>query len=410
MCAGLVFGLLAKVFSYPFEVSAYGAATIVCASYFLQAWFYCRLSAKAARERTPTLIARRWYLLATGIACGLLAFLPEPSVEAAILDRRLRKLSRGSPLSDGEAEEIKETLGRAQALHVDLSISTKIQVRDAVKTSALREPKSPFTDAANALVSYVREVKTATPPPSEAAIAMESAARLGLAAIRPQPTGDVLVNRQEAEASIDALTRAIGLSGSDTSLRSDALLIRAGTYAFLGKADEAQRDLDAAEKLGAADLSEIVSTEALALVTRGNPDDLRRAVTLLTLAIQLPAPKERHPRLEWDYRIDLYSQRASSYLRLGQFSEAIGDLRKMLDLLKKSLPLPGLALHCYIAIIASYLLLGDIAEALKATTDWEQGTNDSRAAQVRELIQSNPSEALKALASFDPLKDFNRIQ
>jgi hypothetical protein len=174
-------------------------------------------------------------------------------------------------LSSREAEEVADSLDRIRGKHLSLPVTTKIQVRDAIKNSALREPRGPFTDAAKALVKYVREVFTPAriSGPSEAEIAMDAAVRYAFPAVGAYPA----IDRSEAALAISDFTRAIQLSGNNTTLKSDALLSRGTLYALLSDPDAALADAEASEMLGEADLSDIISIERFALVrsskTRG---------------------------------------------------------------------------------------------------------------------------------------------
>lgn len=388
------------------ENSAYSTIGMVFSVYLWRVWSYCHNPTKVAQVETHA-VSRR--LAMATVAAGvfvLLSLVPVPVIEGAILERRLLKLTRNSTLSPQQAKEVANILQTAatQEPVPKLSDTARVRVREAVKTSAIQNPHTPFTDAANALVSYVREVHSTSQVPTEAAIAMDSAFRHYRVAI-PEVFPTIVIDRSEAGAAISAFTRAIELSGSDTTLRADALLSRADLYSYLNQPDKALMDIDAAEKLGAADLSDIVTAQSFALVTRNNPDDLKLVVKLYTLALQLPAPNLPVAAQTPVYWISLYASRSLAYFRLGMYLDTINDCKKILDLVKQ-LPSPFelAVLHSYVLIIRSYLYLGDIAAATQAAYEWGQSSNDPRAARVRELIQSNPSEAQKVL-SFYPVQD-----
>ena len=93
--------------------------------------------------------------------------------------------------------------------------------------------------------------------PSEAEIAMDAAVRYAFPAVGAYPA----IDRSEAALAISDFTRAIQLSGNNTTLKSDALLSRGTLYALLSDPDAALADAEASEMLGEADLSDIISIE-----------------------------------------------------------------------------------------------------------------------------------------------------
>ncbi len=333
-------------------------------------------------------------------ALGLLAMFPPREVEAAVVDRRLLKLTRYPILSPEGAKQVTNILDAVagQRPVVRLSEETRVRVRDTVKASAQRSPYPPFADAADAFVKYVREVEPPVPP---AVQAIRQASTEFTATFHVLPSGKISVDRSEAERAIMALTRAIESSGSDTDLRGVALASRASLYIFVDEPDKALEDIEASEKLGYSDLSDIVRVESFALYGRAirdhNQNDLKRAIDLLTLAIQLPLPRSVVYG-EVTYHAGLYGQRGTALVNLGQYAKAIEDFRKVLDLLKEN-PVPneftvGLA---FAEIILCHLRLGDASAALQVADEWEQATHDKTAVKVRELIRSDPQEALRVV-------------
>lgn len=420
MGAGFAFGVLARIFDYPFEVSAYGAAATVCAVYFYQAWLYCRPLQRSVRDEWP-LVGRRWYLIAAGVTGVLLAILPEGSIEAAVLDRRLRELTRDPKLSPRDAEEVEDSLQRARERGVVLSSTTKMLVRDAVKTSALEDPRTPFTDAASALVRYVREapVPKSTSGPSEAEVAMNAAAQYTVTFLRDHARNFAVHNfalgpdRSAVEMAISLLTRAIQLAGNNTNLKSAALLTRANLYMLLLEPDEALADAEASEKLGVADLPLIVAVEGEALLDRGmrqdTPEDLKRAVELLTLRMKLPPPLAfaSEPQLVFLDRLDALTERARAYYGLEQYTAAIEDSKQILSLLPQASDLSEEVRQrslqrAYVLVIGSYLHLGEFAKALSAASEWERRSNaGTEARRLRQTIESPTFDAQAVLIDID---------
>jgi tetratricopeptide (TPR) repeat protein len=96
------------------------------------------------------------------------------------------------------------------------------------------------------------------------------------------------------------------------------------------------------------------------------------------------------------YRAALHSERAMAYFDLLQFELAIRDSRKALEL-ESSDPIAFDTWSSLTMIISAYLYLGDIREAVNTTNEWERTTHDQRAMQLRQLIESDPSEALRFL-------------
>lgn len=422
MAAGFASGALARVFGYPFEVSAYGAAAMVCFFYFLQAWLYCRIpSARTVRKEQP-LIGRRFYLVATGLASLLLMILPERSVEAAVLERRLRKLTQKSPLSPQAAKEIVSTLEQASKERLAFSVASRVQALGVVKASVLQRPYPPFTDAASALGQYGRRISSGVPIPAEVQRAIDLAAKAnmafgaehGLAALRKSQ--DLTIDRAEAQTALSALTSVIQLPGIDPTLRLEALLMRAGLYSTIRMTDEALADAQAAEKLGAVDLSEILEIESLAFVERGlkggRTEDFSRAVNLLTVEMNLPPSKliASNPEFVLVDRTALFENRAIAYYGLHQYRAAIEDSKHVLELLN-GIPEQSWQLFVkvstgmqYLMIVASYLHLGNIEEALSAASEWKSRSNgDPTAERLVNTLRSLPFDPQTLLNQIEPL-------
>jgi len=410
--AGFVFGLLADAFRYPFEVAGYGAAITVAISYSVHVWVYCRVRADVNKKRSGAepvsrQIDRRWYLLGTAVVSVLLlAILPAGNVDAAVIDWRLRRISRDRPLSPARAREASETLDLASEKRIMIGPTVKIPVRDNISAAALQNPYPPFTDAANSLVKYIRAVEI---PP--AVQAMARATGHDVRAFRALPGGNSSINHQELQAAISELTRAIELSRDNPSLQWYAYMLRASRYYFQGEPDKALADIAIAEDRGAADLSGIVYLKASALNQRAllvleptseqRIEDLKQAIKLFTLALELTPP-------EWivdpantemtvqQYRAALYGERAIARFDLLQFELAISDYRKVLEL-ESSDPIAFDTWLSLAMTISAYLYLGDIQGAVNTTNEWERTTHDQRATQIRRLIQSDPREALRFL-------------
>jgi tetratricopeptide (TPR) repeat protein len=411
--------LFAKFMGTSNEIASLFTFVVMGCAYLWQLRSYCYAHSVSAGEAKESVRFRRRFAMATAtvtIIAGL-RWIPEPKVEAAILDRRFRNLTRDPRLSPREAEEVKDNLQIARERGVTLPSTTQKLISDAVKTSALQEPRPPFTDAATAFIRYTREVPVpkSIPGPTEAEVAMDAAMRyvvpLLRAFIRKSPLA--VPERAAVEMAISLLTRAIELAGSNANLKSDALLSRAYFYTLLSKSDEALADADASEKFGVVDIPSVISVEADALVDRGmaqgRPEDLKRAVELLTLEVQLPPPLliADQPQFNVLYLIDAFTERARAYYGLKQYSAAIEDSKRFLNLLPQASELSedGVQTYlqrAYLLIVGAYLHLGDVAEALDTASEWERKSNAQPiAVSLRQRIESQFSDAQVVLSDIE---------
>ena len=167
---------------------------------------------------------------------------------------------------------------------------------------------------------------------------------------------------------------------------------------MLGKYDDALADAEAAERLGALDLSRIIPLEAKALVSRGRPGDLQRGVELLTFAIQSDLSSvrrvRRDPRDKLIFDVQLLASRSLAYYKLGEFNKAIEDCVRALNLTPPRAAFVPTFFHI---LIFSYLHRGEMSEALRAASALEQKTGDPRARMIRAILESNQSDPEKAL-------------
>jgi tetratricopeptide (TPR) repeat protein len=268
-------------------------------------------------------------------------------------------------------------------------------VREAIRVSALKEPGLPkIDDAAKALTKLQQPYRLE----SEAGLAYEEGVRkLALAHdLQKYP----IMNPIEAADAVSAFTRAIELAGDDTSLRVDALLGRAQGYNDLGKYDDALADAETAYRLGALDLSSVLSIEGSALVGRHRPENLKRAIEVITVALQLSPPAQWlsiAPWIENVYRSRQFMNRCTAYYGLGEYAKAVNDCWEAVELLPRNF-VAAPALH--VQIVFSYLKLGDVDAALKAASELLNITHDPRAARMLRIIQdnrSNPEVAIEKI-------------
>lgn len=373
------------------------SATICGAVIFgLQVSFYCARSAKSRVQlEWIAVVPRR--LVMTAAAAFVLAMIPGPGLEAAILDRRLRMLTRDKNLSPERAKEVGSALDVAAMGPIKLPDSTRVQVYQAIKSSGLENPDSPpILESANSLVRYTREITVAPnqePKAFVGATEARAALRLGLSsamsALLSSPTVP-MADREDASRAVSELTRAIELAARDRD--KDVLIgartMRASMYLYLHEPDDALADAKALESNGGTDLSNVLAIEGTALFMRGGREDLERSIRLFTLLTNLDPPIwASDPTQAAILRIEAFGNRGKAYYRLGDFENCIQDTRRMLDLLSESQR--TLTSHygyylklAYLSIIASEIQLGNIDSAKQDAQAWLDKSGDPAARRV----------------------------
>jgi tetratricopeptide (TPR) repeat protein len=155
------------------------------------------------------------------------------------------------------------------------------------------------------------------------------------------------------------------------------------------------------------------AVEGEALLDRGmrqaSPEDLKRAVELLTLKMKLPPPITfaNEPQLVFLDRLDAFTQRARANYGLQQYTAAIEDSEQVLSLLPQASELSEEVRQrslerAYLLIIGSYLHLGEFAKALSAASEWERrGSAGTEARSLREAIETQPFGAEVVLNGID---------
>ena len=361
---------------------------------------------RASKRRLEPMMAIPRRLIAAAVTVAIVAvldaFTARKSV-AAILDKTLRMSLREPTLSPKDAERVADCLRSAARGPLSLPPQTLTRVRDAVKASALQDPNSPaVANASNALVEYGRErdaesfldIRTRVPR-TEAEAAFKEGVEI---AVRPLTEYPKALDQTQISAAVSAFTRALALAGNNTALQIECRLLRGAIYGMLGKYDDALADAEAAERLGALDLSRIIPLEAKALVSRGRPGDLQRGVELLTFAIQSDLSSvrrvRRDPRDKLIFDVQLLASRSLAYYKLGEFNKAIEDCVRALNLTPPRAAFVPTFFHI---LIFSYLHRGEMSEALRAASALEQKTGDPRARMIRAILESNQSDPEKAL-------------
>jgi tetratricopeptide (TPR) repeat protein len=392
---GAIVGMGLELSGQPFDLSAYIAVGVLSAVFTIRVFWYCSAVAMSKRVSVPTLPRRSLLKAATAAAAlFIVGVIPTPRIEAEVLDRRLRALTRRSPLSPEAAEQIADDLNLAEQWKIPLPHQTLVQVRDTIKKSALQAPQSaqsaPLAKPANALVDYDRQDSRVVAelrgvPP----LAVEEAHRGQEYLFRGNAQG----NRADLILSLEALTNAIELSNGNARLQATYLLMRAMTNSSLGNDDAALADVRAAEALGSLEIFYITLIEGVALADRTNPQDLRRAINLLTLSLQLKTDPSLDPLI---YQLVAHSGRCEAYFRLGEYQKAAADAREALATAMGNgaplrLQVPEVN-NMYKFMILSYLGLQDYQEALKSANEYRARVGSPEAEQWFEMVQRYPQD------------------
>lgn len=396
--AGIVAFVVAKVL-LDLNGKALGWLTFgaVGSVYLIRVWWYCSTSQRQPVRAERFLVPRRFAMAAVSAAILVLFRLAPPTVvEAAMLDRKLRALTRDQTLSPEQAKELGSLLDSATAGAIKMPEETQTQVYWAVKKSALEYPSSqPFVDAAEGIIRYTRTLESSPNPPfgnsaksSAALAAYQRGTAFALKVISGPMTLPTPIPA-DARKAITEFTRTIELAKEpeDRKLLSDALVRRATMYLYLLQPDDVLRDAGAAESKGNTDLSDILELEGIALFRRGHREDLERSICIFTLLLILPPPTwvnlsdRRNTVL---YQIDALGNLGKVAYKLGKFEDAISYTESLLDRVDKDEGVLQLNPQdrvatlrlAYLQIIASYLQLGNINQAISAARAWDEKTGD----------------------------------
>lgn len=309
-------------------------------------------------------------------------------VEAATANNTLLKSTASGTLSS--AERVTSVLKIVSRDDLSLPNSTKVQVRDAITSAALRNPSSePISKAANALTEVARMYRVAPPVAAEV---LEGIHHSALAMrFYPGPT-----DLAESNLSIAAFTRALELAANDTPAQSRILENRSAVYNLMDRFHEALADVKEAERLGGIDLSNAFTLEAWALVgiaiREKKNDGLPRAIALLTMLQRMDPPEwtSIDPRFIDIWRTDQIIKLAQAYYEKGMFQRA-------LDESQLALTHPSSHHQSYYVLVKAYLALGNRNAARAAASRWlADSPLDGNARRMLTIIDSNtdPSTAL----------------
>jgi tetratricopeptide (TPR) repeat protein len=383
--AFFAYSWLALVLGEPARTAAIGGLLVLGICMFCFAVYYCVSVPQSAAVRSGKgLLYRpvsRRFALVSVLAMMLVVAMPQ--VEAAALDRRLRALTRSTPLSPGAAEQITHDLEIAKLWNVPLPPQTLVLVRDTIKKSALQAPQVALARPANALVNYDRQDPRVAATLKDVPPSALAEFRQGLMHFSASMTQE---NPAELTLSLLPLTHAIEQANGNPRFQARALEARAMSYALLGNRDAALADLRAAEDLGSLSIPEMTIIEGSVLSTQTNPDDLRRAISLLTLALQLNVDQRLDPPL---YRLMAHSARCGAYFRLGEYQNAVADAQEIVASRTGNRVLLDIT---YRVMILSYLGLHNYQEAVKSAIEFRTRVGGPRAERWFEMVQQYPQD------------------
>jgi hypothetical protein len=382
----------------------------VGSAYLTRLWWYCSTSQRQPVRTDRFLVPRRFAMGAASIAILILFSIAPPDVvEAAMLDRKLRALTQDQKLSPEQAEEVGSLLDAAAKGPIKLPEGTRVQVYRAIKNSWLEYPTSrPFVDAAEGIVRYTRTVE---PPPLDPQVSNSAGSseawavyRRGVAYALAVHSGGMHLPTPKAEDALRAIaefTRTIELATGpeNRKLLSEALLMRATMHLYLVQPEDVLRDAEAAESKGNTDLSTILELEGIALLHRGHHQDLERAICIFTLLLNLPPPtwvKLSDVRATALFQIDALGNLGKVYFTLGKFEDAIRETESLIDRIDRDQGVlqldPQTRLYtlnlAYLQLIASYLQLGNLNQAVTAAHTWADKTGDPDASSFISYAES----------------------
>jgi hypothetical protein len=382
-----------------FTIGAVGLA------YALRVWWYCWTAEREPARNDGVFLTPRRFAMGA-LSAGFVALLRSrpPAVAEASLDRTLLALTSDKDLSPTQAREVASALDVAIAGRIKVPDGTRIQVYHAVKDSGLKHPDSePFIDSGNGIVRYTRKIAFARDVDSNvSARSKEARTALGLglsyanSVFLSSPTAPG-ADKEDASRAVSEFTRAIELSTQDgeKNLSIRARTMRASMYLYLHMPNDALADARSLESNGDTDLSNVLAIEGAALFMRGERQDLEQSIRLFTLLTNLDLPTwASDPTRAAILRIDAFGNRGKAYYKLGEYQKCIEDTQRLLDLISESQRTLDLSYDyylkgAYLAIISSYLQLGNLEQAKKNAEAWLAKSGDPIARRVVAEMESD---------------------
>lgn len=395
--SGLCWFVFAKVLlAISGDAVGYSTLGIVGIVYMARAWSYCH-SSSGQRLKTPesVFIPRRLAMACATVGIFiLLSVAPAPVIEAEILDRKLRRLTRRPVLSPDDLVAIARNLDNVHENHIAISPKTFRRVRDSVKTMVFVQPST--SDLPKAIDSVARfdegDPRNLLPPrgiqPNEAQAAFIEGLREYYLTFR-SPT---IAFYSEAKAAVLAFTKAINLT-QNSPLHREALLGRASSYLALHRFEWAMADLKTADELGSTDLARILELETAALLQRGRRDDLALVIKLATLGLSIKPPSFWNlfsAEIEREYRGNMLGKRAEANYRSGEFLAALQDC-------EATFAFQGPRNYLYRTMVLSLLSLGDATTATRKTVEWVDRIPGPASRDVLRILDDNKSDPRRAI-------------
>jgi hypothetical protein len=384
MLSGATAGMYLEHSGVSFNVSACWAIGILTFTFLLQVTLYIY---RPKESRIPRLGVSKRALLKFGVvAAGFLVAvgLTAPTIEAGAIRREMRAAAAQAPLSPDDAQRVTDNMRLARSWKIPVGYPTIVDVGMALKKTVVEGGQiGPVAKSATALLQYARadsELKAIfeNVPPSA-----KSHFQLGMQYISD---GFREHRTDKFDAALDELTAAINESDENQYFKSAALLNRGVVEVFLGNLEAASADTQQAENLGSFDLPVLAATEGTVLANQTDAEDWRKAIRLLTFALQVQ--DESDPNVN-SWRSLALGSRAMAFMRLGEYENALSDAQRAI--LGRS---SGDASNklAWELMILSYVGLGDYAHALDAATDYLNNVGGTVAYTWLAMIRSHPND------------------
>jgi tetratricopeptide (TPR) repeat protein len=390
MLLSFVVGFAMDVSRQSFHLATSVALSVLVATYIIGGFWYCKISPFGAilKRIKPALSSAA---AAAGIATiAALAFAPIRNVEASFLEKHISKMRGDGALTNASAESIANSLRAASIGPVPISRELRVGLQSQLLSS---DPHPAVTALANALRDYNRALS----PPRRLDPKGTPAERAYLDATIPfldayENWPDIDLN--EAAKASEKLTNVISLAGeNERDLKIDALMDRAELRNASGDLVDGLADAEEARKLGVLDLPRLIVTESYALRGLGGIDNLKRAIALVNLGLQIEPPQwvvTASPLAPDRYFVQLLYTRGRAYAGMGDQRMAIKDFYSALALV----PPQGIAVSFLSRdLIIAQLKLGDVYEARRVARNWDSHLNNSLSASWREAVESDGSPA-----------------